>query len=71
MSIQDHTDPMADNLTVLSNAVELASKIILTTAGNDASNTLQGEMITGAFVADAVAARLQAKLMPFVGGGNS
>ena len=68
MSIQDHSDPMADNLTVLSNAVELSSKIILATAGNDAANTLHGESITGAFVADAVAARLQAKLMPFIGG---
>lgn len=68
MSINDHSDPMAANLTVLSNAVELSTKIILATAGNDAANTLHGAAITGAFVADAVAVRLQAKLTPFIGG---
>lgn len=59
---------LAENLAVLSNAAELATQIILNVAGNDAANTYQGETITDAFVGDAVAARMQAKLAPFVGG---
>lgn len=59
---------LANNLLVLSHANELAIQIIMKVAGNDAANTLQGATITRPFIADAVSARLQAKLMPFAGG---
>jgi hypothetical protein len=65
----DRPDPLADNLAVLSNAVQLSTQIILKTAGNDTANTYEGATITEAFVADAVAARLQAKMAPYLGGG--
>lgn len=64
----DRSDPMAQNLAVLSNAVQLSAKVIHKTAGNDAANTLHGAVVTEAYLADVCAARLQAKLAPFIGG---
>ncbi len=66
--IVDPSRPLSETLMVLSNAVLVSTKVINQVAGNDTSNTFQGAAITDAFLADAVAARLQAKLMPFVGG---
>lgn len=58
---------MVNNLNVVANAVAIATKVILNTAGNAASNMVGGELITEPFVADAVAARMQATLAPYVG----
>lgn len=54
---------LENNLAVAANAVELSTRIIMSAAGNDASNMLGGAAITAPFIADAVAARLQASLM--------
>ena len=55
------------NLAVIANAVALSVAVIKNVAGNEASNMIQGASITDAYLSDAVAARLQAKLMPSVG----
>jgi len=59
---------MVNNLNVQANANALATRVIVATAGNAASNTVGGELITETFIADAVAARMQAALAPYVGG---
>lgn len=59
---------MVNNLNVLANAVALATRVIVTTAGNAASNTVSGELVNEPFIADAVAARMQAAIAPYVGG---
>lgn len=55
------------NLTVLGCANQVATAIIMKVAGNDTAATFRGEAITDTFVADAVAARMQAALAPTVG----
>lgn len=59
---------MVNNLNVLANAVALATRVIVNTAGNAASNTVGGELVNESFIADAVAARMQATIAPYVGG---
>jgi hypothetical protein len=58
---------MACNLSVLSHAVELATKTVLRVAGADAADTVHGAQITEEALADAVAARIQVSLAPQVG----
>lgn len=58
---------METNLPVLSNAVELVSDIVHSVAGNDVSNTLNGEPLTRTALSGVVAARFQGLLAPSMG----
>lgn len=52
-------DLETDNAVVLSNAVELASQIVMRVAGQDISNTFGGETVTPAALRGALTARIQ------------
>jgi hypothetical protein len=67
MSVNQENELLTDNLSVLAHAVELSTKIICKVAGNDAADTVAGASITEASVSDAVAARLQVHLAPYLG----
>jgi hypothetical protein len=56
-----------DNLNLVANAVELSTRVILHAMGNDASSSIGGAPVTKAALADAVATRLQAKMMAYAG----
>jgi NADPH:quinone reductase-like Zn-dependent oxidoreductase len=58
---------MANNLSVLAHAVELSTKVVMKIAGSDAAGTVNGAPISEASVGDAVAARLQSSLAPYLG----
>lgn len=62
------TQARNENLAVLSNAVELGSRVILEIAGNEVSNSIDGEEITLSQLNNAMAARLKAALAPATGG---
>lgn len=59
---------MVSNLNILANATALATRVIMATVGDSTASTIGGEAISEPFVADAVAARMQAALAPYVGG---
>lgn len=50
------------NLAVASTLTDLASTIVLAVAGNEISNTLGGELVTGTHMRQLVAARMQLAL---------
>lgn len=62
------TQVLNDNLALLSNAVELGSRVIIDIAGNEVSNAIAGEEITLSQTQTALAARLKAALAPVTGG---
>lgn len=51
---------------VLANAIDLASKVIQRVAGDNVASTIGGERITPAVVNATVAAKLQAKMAPYM-----
>lgn len=51
------------NLKTLSNATELASRVIERIAGNEIATTVDGELMTGKHVQRTVAAKLQSSLL--------
>lgn len=54
------------NLMVLTNVCELAACVVQKIAGNNAANTLEGKAITPVQLRQAIAARTQAALLPFM-----
>mgnify|MGYP005840224409 CR=1 FL=1 len=56
-------DVEKQNLKVLSHGTELASKVIEKIAGNEISNTVNGEQFTGKEIQRAVAAKLQSAIL--------
>jgi hypothetical protein len=54
------------NLMVLTNVCELAACVVNKIAGNNAANTLQGKAVTPIQLRQAVAARMQGSLLPFL-----
>lgn len=58
------------NLAVCINAVELVSGVVLNIAGNDIANTIDGKLVTPAYLSEAVAARINARLTPTTGGAR-
>lgn len=68
----DNTVLLQQNLAVTANAVELATAVVMGAMGNAAATQIDEQPITEAFVADTVAARIQASVMARVGvaGGN-
>lgn len=64
-----------ENTAVLACAVELGCQTLLSVAGNEISNFVDGEEVSLAFVQNAFLARLKAHLTPSTilaaGGGNA
>ncbi len=56
------------NLAVLANLTDLAAGIIMEVAGNEISNQLNGQLISGARVRELVVAKTQAVLSKQTGG---
>lgn len=55
------------NLSVLTNATELVTQVILSVAGNDIANTIGGEPASPAYLQQAVNARMQSSIAPYMG----
>lgn len=51
-----------ENTNIAVNVIDIASKIVLSIAGNDIANTLGGEQITPSGLRQAIAARVQMNL---------
>jgi len=60
---------ISDNANVLATAVELSSEIIKDIADNAIANTVDGKPLSDSFLKNAVSARLNAKLIPYMTGG--
>lgn len=56
-----------DNLIVLANANAFATEVIKKVAGNAISNTTDGVPIDDAYLSNAIAAKLNTKLIPYTG----
>lgn len=57
------SEVMEKNVKVLSHSTELASKVIEKIAGNEISNTVNGETMSGKEIQRAVAAKLQSAIL--------
>jgi hypothetical protein len=55
------------NLAVMTNAVELAAAIIANIAGNAISNQVEGQPVDDSYLKTAVASKLNAALIPYLG----
>lgn len=50
------------NLAVLSNALDLGACVVMSIAGNDIANTVDGKPVQPQYLQQAIAARMQAAL---------
>lgn len=55
------------NLAVTTNAIEMTVEVVKLIAGNDIANTINGQLVTSAFLQETVAAGIQANLTPTTG----
>lgn len=63
------TNVKDDNLIVLANAVELASKVIQNVAGEAVATTIDGKIVSPAELKNAIAAKMQSSF-PIAEGVN-
>jgi hypothetical protein len=68
MSLNRDQLALENNLMVLSNVTELAASVVTRIAGNNAANTLEGKPVSPAQLRQAVAARVQSALLPYLKG---
>lgn len=59
---------LKDNLETLSNATELASRVIHSISGEEISNTLEGRVLELTDIKEAVVAKIQGSLVTRQGG---
>ena len=55
------------NAAVLTNAVELGAQVVMAIAGNEIANTVEGKLVTPAFLQEAIVAKTRSILAPHVG----
>lgn len=56
------------NVAVLSNTVEVGAQIVMEIAGNEIANTIDDQVVTPAYLKEAMTARLQSILSTNIGG---
>lgn len=66
MADKIHADRVTNNTLVLSNATELAMKVIEQLAGNQISTHYRGEEFTGRQLADTIVARIQSNFSRYM-----
>ena len=58
------------NTLVLANAIELGASIVMSIAGNDIANTIEGKLVTPDELRDALSAKLRSRFIPVLGAGQ-
>jgi hypothetical protein len=68
MSLNEKDQISNQNLAVTANLVDLAASIVQGVAGNDISNAINGQFVSGGHLRELCAARLQLTLTQQLGG---
>jgi hypothetical protein len=66
MALNGKEQVQENNLMVLTNVCELAAAVMQKVMGNNIANTLEGKMVTPVQMRQALAARAQACLQPYL-----